>query len=162
MIPLYFQVLSLHDGCAHILKAGDMWQLCGADPARRFTWDMAKNDNLDFGGDFQPRARYDRCLILHHSLSPMTPARTEFSSDESFANFHGYAGTSLLLTVRFSPSRHLRTCFSIGHARKQRFSVFPKYHRVELWKHFQSNFRLISPLPMPLCPVLSSTTSISG
>lgn len=44
------------------LKAGDMWQLCGADPARRFTWDMANNDNHVFGGGFQPRARYDRCV----------------------------------------------------------------------------------------------------
>ncbi|CAM9604760.1 unnamed protein product, partial [Ectocarpus fasciculatus] len=41
-------------------EAGDMWQLCGADPERRFTWDMANNDNHVFGGGFQPRARYDR------------------------------------------------------------------------------------------------------
>lgn len=37
-----------------------MWQLCGADTERRFTWDMMKNDNHVFGGGFQPRARYDR------------------------------------------------------------------------------------------------------
>ncbi len=42
-----------------ISQAGDMWQLCGADPEKRFTWDMANNDNLVFDG-FQPRARYDR------------------------------------------------------------------------------------------------------
>ncbi|CAN0408433.1 unnamed protein product [Pylaiella littoralis] len=44
-------------------EAGDMWQLCGADPERRFTWDMAKNDNHVFGGGFQPRARYDRMFV---------------------------------------------------------------------------------------------------
>ncbi|CAN0008927.1 unnamed protein product [Ectocarpus sp. 4 AP-2014] len=44
-------------------EAGDMWQLCGADPERRFTWDMANNDNLVFGGGFQPRARYDRMFV---------------------------------------------------------------------------------------------------
>lgn len=53
-------MLSLRDGCTQTLKAGDMWQLCGADPDQRFTWDMAKNDNHVFGGGFQPRARYDR------------------------------------------------------------------------------------------------------
>lgn len=47
-----------------------MWQLCGADPEKRFTWDMANNDNLVFDG-FQPRARYDRfvfpgCLVGGH------------------------------------------------------------------------------------------------
>ncbi|CAM9457247.1 unnamed protein product [Scytosiphon promiscuus] len=44
-------------------EAGDMWQLCGADPERRFTWDMTKNDNHVFGGGFQPRARYDRMFV---------------------------------------------------------------------------------------------------
>eukprot|EP00903_Cladosiphon_okamuranus_P013082 g12203.t1 len=44
-------------------EAGDMWQLCGADPDQRFTWDMAKNDNHVFGGGFQPRARYDRMFV---------------------------------------------------------------------------------------------------
>lgn len=37
-----------------------MWQLCGADPKLRFTWDMANNDNHAFEGGFKPRARYDR------------------------------------------------------------------------------------------------------
>eukprot|EP00752_Nemacystus_decipiens_P005954 g5377.t1 len=44
-------------------EAGDMWQLCGADPDQRFTWDMQKNDNHVFGGGFQPRARYDRMFV---------------------------------------------------------------------------------------------------
>ena len=50
----------LRGECTQTLKAGDMWQLCGADPDQRFTWDMQKNDNHVFGGGFQPRARYDR------------------------------------------------------------------------------------------------------
>lgn len=41
-------------------QVGDMWELCGSDPKKRFTWDMLRNDNLGFGGGFQPRARYDR------------------------------------------------------------------------------------------------------
>ncbi|CAM9355971.1 unnamed protein product, partial [Hapterophycus canaliculatus] len=44
-------------------EAGDVWQLCGADPERRFTWDMVRNDNHVFGGGFQPRARYDRMFV---------------------------------------------------------------------------------------------------
>lgn len=42
-----------------------MWQLCGSDPERRFTWDMANNDNHVFGGGFQPRARYDRYVFIY-------------------------------------------------------------------------------------------------
>ncbi|CAM9735706.1 unnamed protein product [Choristocarpus tenellus] len=40
-------------------EVGDMWKLCGSDPEVRFTWDLLKNDNKDFGS-FKPRARYDR------------------------------------------------------------------------------------------------------
>lgn len=53
--------------CSHLTQrtsdnaqVGDVWQLCGSDTNDRFTWDMAKNDNLEFGNGFQPRARYDR------------------------------------------------------------------------------------------------------
>lgn len=52
----------------HCKKVGDVWQLCGGNPNLRFTWDMAENDNLVFGGGFKPRARYDRYLLVAGSI----------------------------------------------------------------------------------------------
>ena len=54
-LKLFFSV------CWGEKKVADVWEVCGADPARRFTWDTQKNDNRVFDGGFKPRARYDRC-----------------------------------------------------------------------------------------------------
>ena len=43
---------------------GDGWVLAGADTGTRFTWDLELNDNKQFGGgEFKPRARYDRIFL---------------------------------------------------------------------------------------------------
>lgn len=48
-------------------KFGDAWVLAGSPDNHKFTWDVAKNDNLSFNADFKPRARYDRAFTLSPS-----------------------------------------------------------------------------------------------
>eukprot|EP00904_Undaria_pinnatifida_P008750 jgi/Undpi1/5004/HiC_scaffold_19.g08356.m1 len=74
-------------------EAGDMWQLCGANPDLRFTWDTLNNDNLSFDGGFKPRARYDRMFVNSQAKS----------SAKSFA---------LLGTQRMAPPE---ACFPSDH-----------------------------------------------
>lgn len=45
-------------------KLVDAWLAAGADPSEKFTWDTARNDNLQFEGDFKPKSRYDRVFLL--------------------------------------------------------------------------------------------------
>ncbi|XP_057291082.1 tyrosyl-DNA phosphodiesterase 2-like isoform X1 [Hydractinia symbiolongicarpus] len=47
------------------LPAGvlDSWVVNGSKPNVRFTWDLMQNDNLQFAGSSQPRARYDRMFF---------------------------------------------------------------------------------------------------
>lgn len=49
-------------------KFVDAWLAAGADPDEKFTWDMTRNDNLQFQGDFKPKARYDRVFLLWPDL----------------------------------------------------------------------------------------------
>ena len=55
----------------------DGWVAAGADPAVRFTWDLALNDNKSFDG-FRPRARYDRFFYSAGSVAAV-PAAPKFS-----------------------------------------------------------------------------------
>lgn len=46
-------------------KFQDAWVLNGCNDQHKFTWDMAKNDNLDFQElTFKPKARYDRAFLM--------------------------------------------------------------------------------------------------
>lgn len=45
-------------------KFVDAWLAAGGVDEHKFTWDMAKNDNLPFEAEFKPRARYDRAFLL--------------------------------------------------------------------------------------------------
>ena len=39
-------------------KFKDAWERCGKDAEKKFTWDLARNDNKSFGGGFKPRCRF--------------------------------------------------------------------------------------------------------
>lgn len=45
-------------------KFVDAWLAAGADAGEKFTWDMFRNDNLQFDAEFKPKARYDRVFML--------------------------------------------------------------------------------------------------
>ncbi|XP_077540844.1 tyrosyl-DNA phosphodiesterase 2-like isoform X1 [Haemaphysalis longicornis] len=47
----------------------DMWVASGSDPSCRYTWDMERNDNLDFRDKGKPQLRFDR-VYVRHSLPP--------------------------------------------------------------------------------------------
>ncbi|XP_077488338.1 tyrosyl-DNA phosphodiesterase 2-like isoform X1 [Amblyomma americanum] len=52
----------------------DVWEACGSDPSLCYTWDMACNDNLDFGGRSKARLRFDRVYIRHSQPATFVPA----------------------------------------------------------------------------------------
>lgn len=43
----------------------DIWEVTGKRPEAKFTWDMRRNDNLEFPGKFKPTCRFDRLYIRH-------------------------------------------------------------------------------------------------
>jgi hypothetical protein len=45
-------------------KVSDAFVQAGADPGEKFTWDMAKNDNLRVDWEIKPRSRYDRVFCF--------------------------------------------------------------------------------------------------
>lgn len=46
-------------------KVGDAFVQAGAPDEHRYTWDMARNDNLDMSAsEFAPRTRYDRVFVF--------------------------------------------------------------------------------------------------
>lgn len=47
----------------------DMWVASGSDPSCQYTWDMERNDNLDFRDKGKPQLRFDR-VYVRHSLPP--------------------------------------------------------------------------------------------
>lgn len=49
----------------------DVWEVCGADPGKKFTWDTAVNHNLQV--PFKSRCRFDR-LYLCQGASPSVKA----------------------------------------------------------------------------------------
>ena len=43
----------------------DLWEVTGARPEAKFTWDIVTNDNLNWEHDFKPRLRFDRMYLRH-------------------------------------------------------------------------------------------------
>jgi tyrosyl-DNA phosphodiesterase 2 len=47
----------------------DAWDVDGAAAAKRFTWDLERNTNLQMGGGVRPRARYDRVFYTADAMA---------------------------------------------------------------------------------------------
>ncbi|KAL3891596.1 hypothetical protein ACJMK2_003852 [Sinanodonta woodiana] len=43
----------------------DVWEVTGKRPEVKFTWDMERNDNLEWGFEQKPKCRFDRMYIRH-------------------------------------------------------------------------------------------------
>ena len=41
----------------------DLWEVTGKRPEAKFTWDLTRNDNLDWEGKFKPKCRFDRLYM---------------------------------------------------------------------------------------------------
>lgn len=51
----------------------DVWVASGSDPSCRYTWDMARNDNLDFSNKSKPQLRFDRVYVRHSQPPSLAP-----------------------------------------------------------------------------------------
>ncbi|XP_054707550.1 tyrosyl-DNA phosphodiesterase 2-like [Uloborus diversus] len=78
------------------LPAGieDVWVMCGSRKECSYTWDMTRNDNLEYNSRFKPRCRFDRVYMRASSPSKLKPA------------FFGLIGLERLLPHRCFPSDH--------------------------------------------------------
>ena len=54
----------------------DVWEACGSDRTKQFTWDLKNNDNLNWPYSSRPQARYDR-VYFASSDSKLRPSRFE-------------------------------------------------------------------------------------
>lgn len=55
----------------------DMWEITGERPEAKYTWDLIKNDNLEWGGKFKPRCRFDR-LIMRSPKGTVKPLKAVY------------------------------------------------------------------------------------
>ena len=44
-------------------KTCDLWEATGSRPEAKFTWDLTRNDNLEWPHKFRPRCRFDRLFM---------------------------------------------------------------------------------------------------
>ena len=43
----------------------DLWEVTGKRQIAKFTWDLMRNDNLEWEKKYKPRCRFDRLFIRH-------------------------------------------------------------------------------------------------
>eukprot|EP00058_Branchiostoma_floridae_P008356 XP_002593844.1 hypothetical protein BRAFLDRAFT_75696 [Branchiostoma floridae] len=78
------------------LPAGtvDFWEACGSPLQFKFTWDVSKNDNLDWQLKFRPKCRFDRVYVRSSRPDQLAPESIKF------------VGTDRLEGCRRFPSDH--------------------------------------------------------
>ena len=65
-IPIDWEAM-MHEVVADKPEVLDCWEEGGAHSSLRFTWDLQRNDNLQFPNGIKPRARYDRMYFYDNS-----------------------------------------------------------------------------------------------
>ena len=60
-VPLVFSQLQAIGGIPS--KTCDLWEATGSRQEAKFTWDLTRNDNLEWPHKFRPRCRFDRLFI---------------------------------------------------------------------------------------------------
>ncbi|XP_071804765.1 tyrosyl-DNA phosphodiesterase 2-like [Asterias amurensis] len=48
----------------------DVWEMCGSPEVAKFTWDLTKNNNLNWSFPNRPKLRFDRLYLRHAKTSP--------------------------------------------------------------------------------------------
>ncbi|XP_050401717.1 tyrosyl-DNA phosphodiesterase 2 isoform X2 [Patella vulgata] len=69
----------------------DLWEVTGKRPEAKFTWDMNRNDNNEFGGQFKPKCRFDRLYIKHSIPRTVNPVYFELVGLERLKNCQRFA-----------------------------------------------------------------------
>ncbi|XP_077990781.1 tyrosyl-DNA phosphodiesterase 2-like [Glandiceps talaboti] len=65
----------------------DVWQMCGSPPDAQYSWDISKNDNLDWRFKNKPKCRFDRLFMRQSSESPkLHPQNFRFVGTERLAS----------------------------------------------------------------------------
>jgi len=83
---------------SEVTKAGvpqgmrDVWEAHGSPAGKKFTWDVRKNDNLDWPHPYKPSCRFDRVYLMngqHGSLKIPVPSSPVATTDDNFFELVG-------------------------------------------------------------------------
>ena len=55
----------------------DVWEVTGRRPVAQYTWDLTKNDNLEWNMKFKPKCRFDRMYLRNSSPRKLKPVYFE-------------------------------------------------------------------------------------
>lgn len=71
------------------LPAGmvDIWEATGRRPEAAYTWDMQRNDNLEWSQRFKPRCRFDR--LYYRPADQLKAVYFELIGLERLSRFNG-------------------------------------------------------------------------
>ncbi|XP_045180890.2 tyrosyl-DNA phosphodiesterase 2-like [Mercenaria mercenaria] len=51
----------------------DIWEVTGKRPEAKFTWDIQRNDNLEWSHRYKPKCRFDRLYVRHSEPKVLKP-----------------------------------------------------------------------------------------
>ena len=57
----------------------DMWEVTGKRQIVKFTWEVTKNDNLEWSAPFRPKCRFDRMYFRHGNKKRIKPVYFELT-----------------------------------------------------------------------------------
>ena len=55
----------------------DLWEFTGKRPEAKFTWDLKRNDNLQWEHQFRPQCRFDRLYMRPDIKADLKPVYFE-------------------------------------------------------------------------------------
>ncbi|ESP03592.1 hypothetical protein LOTGIDRAFT_205031 [Lottia gigantea] len=79
----------------------DLWEVTGKRPEAKFTWDMIRNDNLEFGGKFKPKCRFDRLYYKESIPKTVKPVYFELVGLERLKSCQRFASDHWGLLTHF-------------------------------------------------------------
>jgi len=65
----------------------DVWEAAGRRPEAMYTWDLQRNDNLDWSQRYRPRCRFDR--LYYRPADQLRPVYFELVGLERLSRFNG-------------------------------------------------------------------------
>ena len=71
-------------------RSCDIWEATGRRPEAKYTWDLTKNDNLEWEPEFRPKCRFDRLYMRHSAPQSLKPVYFELVGMERLSSCKRY------------------------------------------------------------------------
>ncbi|KAK3576016.1 hypothetical protein CHS0354_014857 [Potamilus streckersoni] len=94
----------------------DIWEVTGARPETKFTWDVQCNDNLEWSSRYKPRCRFDRMYIRHSKpKATVKPVHFELVGQERLRSCQKFPSDHWGLLSHFNvPSRMVQASVNVN------------------------------------------------